>query len=130
MTPAPLTRDEPTDLDPAIQREAAERRTRPEFIDRDGFHRCPRCARVWPLDHYKPEHLTVDPRHVRARCRTCRAGVSRHLRCEAIKSGICEARGCSEPILDRYQCGRHLALSDAAARARRAPNPAPMKLEP
>lgn len=120
MSPVPLMRNEPTDSDPAVVRAAASLGTRPEFVGRPGFLLCPLCAQVWPLRHYRYEHVIENPRGVRAQCRTCRARRNRNQRQRAIETGICEALGCDEPILDRYQCGLHLALSDAAADARRA----------
>lgn len=128
MSPITQTvRNEPTDANPEIVREAEARRTRPEFIDRPGFHRCPRCKRVWPEADYRPGHLDVRPNLIRARCRECRWALKDLEREVAQRTGECIAIGCGAPHVARYQCADHLALSDAGGKdprhAANAPSP-------
>lgn len=109
----------PTDGAPAIIAEAIQRRTRPEFIDREGFERCPRCARVWPDDHFRPDAQT-STRASRRYCLNCRRGRRAAEERAAIALGVCSAYGCEEPIADRAQCDRHSRMSTEGAERARA----------
>lgn len=120
MTAQIHTRNIPSDFDTEIVLAAVAKRTDPAFIPRPGFLQCPRDKRFWPADHFKPNHASFLPSMVQARCRDCRRGASRALRAEAIRTGICEARSCSAPIVDRFQCAHHLTLSDETGARRRA----------
>lgn len=126
-------RNMPSDSDPAIVWEAVERKTSPAFIERPGFLQCPRCKRFWPEDHFKAGHDSVETWRPQARCLSCRRGVNHALREQAIRTGICEARSCSAPIVERHKCAFHLSLAvsayvrrgNAAAPRPAAPAPAP-----
>lgn len=116
-------RHEPTDSLPAVVAEARHYRTRPEFIWRPGFERCPRCQRFWPSADFRDDKGTLHQARVRERCRDCRRGLSRHDRDLAASSGICTARGCHEPVTEHLtesnKCDAHAATS-AEFHARRA----------
>lgn len=108
-----------SDFDHEIIVAAVRKGTDPAFIERPGFLRCPRCKRCWPDRHFKPNHAAFSPSQVQARCRDCRRGVARALRQEAARTGICGARGCDEPLVEKFQCAPHRRLS-VEAYAKRA----------
>jgi hypothetical protein len=115
---SPHTRNVPSDADPEVLWTAVEKRTRPEFIEREGFSRCPRCKRLWPDADFRPDHATFPPVAPQARCLDCRKGLKRALRQAAREQGICEAYGCAEPVHRKYKCREHYRLS-CEAHARR-----------
>lgn len=114
------TRDVPSDNDAAIVAEARRRRVRPEYIQRDGHHRCPRCRRVWPLADFKPGHLTIPQERIKARCKACRFGEAAYARDEARRTGLCEGRGCYEPQHADFKCKSHYDLSEQVREQRRS----------
>lgn len=107
-------RNIPSDSDPAIVWEAVERKTSPAFIDRPGFLQCPRCKRFWPEDHFKEGHDAVETWRPQARCLSCRRGANHALREKAIQTGVCEARSCSAPIVERHKCAFHQSRATSA----------------
>lgn len=104
-------RNIPSDSDPEIVWAAVEKNTSPAFIERPDFLRCPRCQRFWPSEHFKANHDSFQPSAPQARCLDCRRGGQRALREKAIRTGICEARSCEAPIVERYKCAHHAKLS-------------------
>lgn len=127
MTTKIHVRNIPSDADPEIVWAAVEKKTTPAFIERPGFLRCPRCKRCWPEDHFKEGHDSVETWRPQARCLNCRRGANHALRTQAIQTGVCEARGCEEPVGERYKCDLHLGLAAKAYAARDgAPAPCPV----
>jgi hypothetical protein len=74
-------------------------------------------------------HGSFPPSAPQARCLDCRRGVQRALREKAIRTGICEARSCEAPIVERHKCAHHAKLTRESY-VRRGGAPAPRPAEP